>query len=208
LAKHLISLYYSDASSGSNRTEVDQNFLKDYILYARTYIAPEINDDAEELLVQGYLGMRALGGRGGKTITATPRQLESLIRLSQALAKMKLSDSVTPVEVEEAIRLMKVATQAAATDPRTGTIDMDLITTGRTALNRDLILKLADELKNIFSSKNGQRLTVGQIRQLLLRENNSISISMLEVEEALRELEIDGIGQFIDKTNTFIVRSG
>lgn len=208
LAKHLISLYYSDASSGSNRTEVDQNFLKDYILYARTYIAPEINDDAEELLVQGYLGMRALGGRGGKTITATPRQLESLIRLSQALAKMKLSDSVTPVEVEEAIRLMKVATQAAATDPRTGTIDMDLITTGRTALNRDLILKLADELKNIFSSRNGQRLTVANIRQLLLRENNSISISMLEVEEALRELEIDGVGQFIDKTNTFIVRSG
>jgi hypothetical protein len=42
----------------------------------------------------------------------------------------------------------------------------------------------------------------------LLSENNSISISMLEVEEALRELEIDGIGQFIDKTNTFIVRSG
>lgn len=207
LAKHLISLYYSDSSSGSNRTEVDQIFLKDYILYARTYIAPEINDDAEELLVQGYLGMRALGGRGGKTITATPRQLESLIRLSQAIAKMKLSDTVTPVEVEEAIRLMKVATQAAATDPRTGTIDMDLITTGKTALNRDLILKLADELKNIFSSRNGQRLTVAHIRSLLLRENNNMPISMIEVEEALRELEIDGFGQFIDKTNTFIIRA-
>jgi DNA replication licensing factor MCM4 len=66
--------------------------------------------------------MRALGGRGSKTITATPRQLESMIRLSQALAKMRMSYEVTAEDVEESIRLMKVATQAAATDPRTGEI--------------------------------------------------------------------------------------
>lgn len=91
--------------------------------------------------------MRALGGRGSKTITATPRQLESMIRLSQACAKMRMSGEVTCEDVQEAIRLMKVATQAAATDPRTGTIDMDMITTGRTAVDRDLILKLAEQVR-------------------------------------------------------------
>ena len=39
-----------------------------------------------------YVAMRSLGGRSMKTITATPRQLESLIRLAQALAKMRLSE--------------------------------------------------------------------------------------------------------------------
>jgi DNA replication licensing factor MCM4 len=81
--------------------------------------------------VKGYLSMRAMGGRGSKTISATPRQLESLIRISQALAKMRLSDIVLRSDVDEAIRLMRVATQTAATDPRTGTIDMDMIATGK-----------------------------------------------------------------------------
>ena len=51
---------------------------------------------------------RTSQNRGAKTITATTRQLESLIRLAQALAKMRLSDAVLPADVDEAIRLMKV----------------------------------------------------------------------------------------------------
>ena len=46
-------------------------------------IAPQISDGAVDALVQGYLAMRSIGGRGVKTISATPRQLESLIRISQ-----------------------------------------------------------------------------------------------------------------------------
>ena len=208
LAKHLVSLYYADTVSRGPQADIDQDFLKDFIHYARTTMTPEISDDAVEVLVQGYLAMRALGGRGSKTITATPRQLESLIRISQALAKMRLSDVVTVAEVEEAIRLMKVATQAAATDPRTGTIDMDLITTGRTALNRDMVTKLADELRLIISTRNGQRMTISQVRQLLLQGAGSqMSVSMSEVEEAVRELEIEGLGQYVERTSTFIIRS-
>ena len=67
---------------------------------------------------------------GKKVITATPRQLESLIRLSEAHARMRLSETVERSDVVEAIRLVKAATHTAALDPRTGTIDMDLIVTG------------------------------------------------------------------------------
>ena len=88
---------------------------------------------------QGYVAMRKLGMHGTKkTITATPRQLESLIRLSEAHAKLRLSPTVSADDVKEAIRLVHVATQQAATDPRTGTIDMSLITTGvRTAVEEE-----------------------------------------------------------------------
>lgn len=40
-------------------------------------------------MIKGYLDMRNMVGRGTKTISATPRQLESLIRLSEGLAKMR-----------------------------------------------------------------------------------------------------------------------
>ena len=97
LAQHLVSLYYGDHEAIPSKEVCDQDFLRDYIMYARSNIAPEITDGAEAALVEGYLSMRALGGRGSKTITATPRQLESLIRLSQAFAKMRLSKVIIMV---------------------------------------------------------------------------------------------------------------
>eukprot|EP00605_Chrysophyceae_sp_TOSAG23-4_P001780 GSChrysophyteH1.ASY1.ANO1.1969.1 assembled CDS len=164
-------------------------FLKDYLHYVRHNIQPEISS---------------------KTISATPRQLESLIRISQALAKMRMDSLVTVDDVNEAIRLMKVATQAAATDPRTGTIDMDLINTGRTALDRDLILKLSEEIRTFLGSHKGQRMTIGQIRQQLQQEQQEqggqMQISIAEVEEAVRDLETDGVVQLMERTMTVLVR--
>jgi DNA replication licensing factor MCM4 len=72
----------------TNKTSRD--FLAKYISYARRYIQPVIPDEAVDVLVQEYHRMRSMGN-SAKTITATPRQLESLIRIAEALAKMRLS---------------------------------------------------------------------------------------------------------------------
>ncbi len=85
--------------------------------------------------------MRKLGANR-KTITSTPRQLESMIRISEALAKMRFAEFVTSEDVEEALRLIKVATMQAATDPTTGLIDVDLLTSGITAQSRQKIPEL------------------------------------------------------------------
>jgi DNA replication licensing factor MCM4 len=240
LAKHLVSLYYDDNEEekveeeeeqlplGRDREEearngpVDQTFLKEFILYARYNIFPEISSEAEELLVGNYVAMRSLGNssKGMKIISATPRQLESLIRLSQAIAKMHLSSEVTAAHVLEATRLMKVATQTAATDPRTGTIDMDLISTGRTALDRDLILKLSEEMRRLLEENyhNGQRFGLNQIRQLILNsqqfstDKNSDDtilgqLSLQEIEDAARKLEAEGLIQYNERTQTLVLRN-
>ncbi len=54
--------------------------------------------------------MRSMGN-SAKTITATPRQLESLIRIAESLAKMRLSQKVEQVDIEEAVRLIRTAMQ-------------------------------------------------------------------------------------------------
>jgi DNA replication licensing factor MCM4 len=99
--------------------------------------------------------MRQLGSNK-KTITATPRQLESLIRLSEAFAKMRLSGVVECDDVEGAINLIKVATQQAATDPVTGLIDMDIITTGRTAATKQRVNIIAQKVKEIMRANQSK----------------------------------------------------
>lgn len=74
---------------------------------------PTIGDDAAVQLREEYLRMRSQGAKAAmaNVVTATPRQLESMIRLSEALAKMRLSNTVTVEDVKEAARLINVATQ-------------------------------------------------------------------------------------------------
>ena len=93
--------------------------------------------------------MRKIGsGRG--LVSAYPRQLESLIRLAEAHAKMRFSNTVEIVDVEEAKRLHREALKQSATDPKTGIIDVGILTTGVSASERDRRRELAKELKRML----------------------------------------------------------
>lgn len=99
-------------------------------------------------LVQEYVNMRSLGN-SRKTITATPRQLESMIRISEAIAKMRLSNEVEKQDLDEAIRLIKQAMQQSATDPNTGQINMDILTTGQTKTSTERLNGIKDFILNL-----------------------------------------------------------
>ncbi|MES1923597.1 hypothetical protein MHBO_005198, partial [Bonamia ostreae] len=113
---------------------------------------------ASNKLIEGYLKMRRIGRfRNKKVIAATPRQLESLIRISEALARMRFSREVLEEDVDEAFRLMKVATQSAATDPRTGIINMDLLSVDQNAMERKEAQAKVDLLLDIMDEESGGR---------------------------------------------------
>lgn len=65
--------------------------LRKYITYARHNIHPVLSEDASRLLVDCYVKMRKSGEEHGaeRRVTATPRQLESLIRMSEAHARLR-----------------------------------------------------------------------------------------------------------------------
>ncbi len=168
LANHIVSLYSTPADQDetmvSKRDEEAQatnliatnktsrDFLAKYISYARRYIQPVIPDEAVDVLVQEYHQMRSMGN-SAKTITATPRQLESLIRIAESLAKMRLSQKVEQVDIEEAVRLIRTAMQQSAVDPRTGMIDMDIIATGIGAASNARIKEICDYIKKVHVSR-------------------------------------------------------
>ncbi|KAI6785829.1 DNA replication licensing factor-like protein [Emericellopsis cladophorae] len=196
LAKHLLSLYLEDKpdSAPSNNDILSVDFLTLYISYARSNIQPKISKQAAEELVESYLEMRALGQdvrAADKRITATTRQLESMIRLSEAHAKMRLSDTVTKDDVGEAYRLIQSALKTAATDSQ-GRIDMSLLTEGTSAADRrrqgeikDALLKLLDDM-----TSGGNSVRWGDVARRLT-EGASLPIETAEFNEAMRALEAE-----------------
>ena len=188
LAGHLVSLYRLDYQP--RMADIKQRTLMQYISYARKTVDPALTDEAASMLINAYVTMRKVGANQ-RVVSATPRQLESLIRLSEAHARMRLSETVEAEDVEEAERLMKVSMQSAAMDPETGTIDMDLITTGRSASSRTRAQQLAESMRAMFRSMPAQSINYSDLLRELNNESGEV-IQMSTLRDALSLLDRDG----------------
>ncbi|KAM7219317.1 MCM2/3/5 family domain containing protein [Rhypophila decipiens] len=197
LARHLLSMYLEDKpeSAYSENDILPVEFLTSYISYARAHIQPKITPAAGRELVDAYVEMRKLGQdvrAAEKRITATTRQLESMIRLSEAHAKMRLADEVTSQDVQEAVRLIRSALKMSATDSQ-GRIDMSLLTEGTSAAERkkradmkDMVLNLLNEL-----TASGAAVRFSEVSKRL-SENAGVPVDNSEFAEVMRALEMEG----------------
>jgi DNA replication licensing factor MCM4 len=127
-----------------------------------------------------------------KRITATTRQLESMIRLAEAHAKMRLSTEVTRDDVLEAERLIKSALQTAATDSQ-GRIDMSLLTEGTSAAER----KRREDMKGAVLALLDDMTAGGQVVKYAeaarkLAESAGVPVEPSEFAECVQALEMDG----------------
>ena len=184
LAAHLISLHFEKPPEKVTGA-LDAATLTEYISYARSKYHPVLSDEAAEHLVEGYVDMRRLGvGGGRKVITATPRQLESSIRLAESLARMRLSNVVEKRDSTEALRLMRAAMQQAAWDPKTGQIDMDKILTGHSASDRRQRGAVAEGIAEILSETAAGRARLAELVVKLKERNSQFEMSVQEARDA------------------------
>ena len=178
-------------------------FLTSYISYARNNCHPSLTPAASTALINAYVSMRALGAdirSAERRITATTRQLESMIRLAEAHAKMRLSATVLESDVDEAVRLIKSAIKASATDARTGLIDMGLLSEGGSASDRkrkeDLKKGVLQMLDNDDNVRSGGAVRYADVFRRL-GEGSSVEVEGTEFSEALRSLEQEGKVQVV-----------
>lgn len=199
LAKHLVGMYLEDTPDNASSEEIlPIEFLTAYITYAKTKIHPALTPAAGKALSDAYVAMRQLGDdirSHERRITATTRQLESMIRLSEAHARMRLSPEVTAEDVEEAVRLIRSAIKQAATDARTGLIDMSLLTEGTSASERRRREDLKRAVLNIVEELNNGAGARARWTDVLrhLSENSTVEIDGNEFAAAVRALETEGI---------------
>lgn len=163
-----------DSKTG-NIAPIPSDLLKKYIKHARRTCHPVLTEEAKEQIKEFYLKLRGQYDSEDAIVSILARNLDALVRLSEAYAKMALRDKVIKSDVKEVIKLFKRYLKDTGYDETTGKIDMDRILVGQSRSSISKLDKMLTRLKEIFEDGNWKAL-----------ERNSV-IQILELEEDLDE---------------------
>lgn len=122
IARHIIKLHTPQGTD--KRSVIDVDTLTKYLSYAKRS-SPDLTKEAEEKILEYYLQMRNVESE--EMITVTPRQLEGIIRLSTARARLLMKDKVEEEDAERAIFLIQSMLQDAGVDVNTGKVDLGVL---------------------------------------------------------------------------------
>jgi replicative DNA helicase Mcm len=167
--------------------------LRKYIAYARKNTNPTLTREAMERISEYYVEMRKLGRREG-SVPITPRQIEGLIRLSEAAAKSRLSNSVEIDDAGKAIKLFDFALKQIAMDAATGKLDIDIIATGQPKARTERFALILNIIKDLSTKYD--------------------MIDINEIKSAAREFNIDDneanriVEQLLDKGEVYRPKHG
>jgi len=159
LAEHIIQTNYAgelnthrEQLTSSNHTEeevdrvteevapeIEPEFLRKYIAYAKRNCFPTMTEEAKGEIQEFYVQLRSRGSDEDAPVPVTARKLEALVRLAEASARVRLSDTVGKEDAERATKIARYCLEEIGMDPETGEFDADVIETGTSKSQRDRI---------------------------------------------------------------------
>jgi len=187
IATHLLELHRKPESK---KPELDTKLFRKYIAYAKKNCHPKLTASALDEIKKFYIDLRSSASTEGGEVTSVPisaRQLEALIRLSEASAKVKLSKKVNKEDADRAIRLLRTCMKEVAVDMETGRFDIDKITVGITSTQRSRITTLRRAIEEL-TEKLGKTIPIIDVLERVEEEG----IDRTKAEEILEELKKKG----------------
>ena len=169
LAEHILQTNYAgelnthrEEVSTSNYTEeeveritddvaptIEPELLRKYIAYSRRNCYPTMTEEAKQAIQDYYVNLRARGTDDDAPVPVTARKLEALVRLAEASARVRLSDTVEESDAERAIDIAQYCMEEIGLDPETGELDADVVETGTTKSQRDRIKNIKQLIETI-----------------------------------------------------------
>jgi len=185
MASHIL-----DVHSGNLKTNrvIDGDLLKKYIAYARKNVFPKLTEDAKKLLLDFFVQMRKKSTESPDSpILITPRQLEALIRISEAYARMRLSDKVEVQDAERAINIVRLFMESVSLDVESGKVDADIVLTGKPKSVREKMQRLLEIIDTLTIHK--ECATVKEI----MKESESVGIDKPTLERLIEQMRKQGL---------------
>jgi len=184
MSEHILELHRKRAPPAE--PEIPPDLLRKYIAYARS-INPVLTPEAMEKLKEFYMEMRSASEAEGSPIAITARQLESLVRISEARARAALRDQVLPEDAEHAIAIMRRSLEEAGIDVSSHKIDIDIIMTGKPK-------SLQDKLRLVLNVLVDMERDTGVVKrsELIEKLTTEYDLTRTEVERLIGQLIREG----------------
>jgi replicative DNA helicase Mcm len=122
VAGHILEIHRD--SEHAARPAIYIDLFSKYLAFSKQ-IEPKLTTEAIDIIRNYYMKMRNVDSEG--MITVTPRQLEGLVRLSTARARLLLKDKVEAEDAERAIYLVQRMLETAGVDVNTGKVDLGVL---------------------------------------------------------------------------------
>jgi replicative DNA helicase Mcm len=119
--------------------EIDAELLRKYIAHAKRSCYPTMTEEAKELIEEFYVDLRSKGADEDAPVPVTARKLEAMVRLAEASARLRLSDTVEREDADRATDIVESCLKDIGVDPETGQFDADVVETGTSKSQRDRI---------------------------------------------------------------------
>jgi replicative DNA helicase Mcm len=164
LAEHILQTNYAGElnthrteTTASNYTEeevetvteevaptIEPDLLRKYVAYAKRNCFPTMTEEAKAEIQDFYVDLRAEGTGDDAPVPVTARKLEALVRLAEASARVRLSDTVEKEDAERATDIARSSMEDIGMDPETGEFDADVVETGTSKSQRDRVKNILD----------------------------------------------------------------
>ncbi|WP_248299502.1 LAGLIDADG family homing endonuclease [Halorhabdus amylolytica] len=129
--------------------EIDPELLRKYVAYAKRSCFPTMTEEAKAAIRDFYVELRTKGSGEDAPVPVTARKLEALVRLAEASARVRLSDTVEEADAERVIGIVRSSLEDIGIDPETGELDADVVETGTSKSQRDRIKNIRGIISDI-----------------------------------------------------------
>ena len=189
LAQFILGMHQRQRAETKTATPpIPPDFLKKYIGFANRYVIPQLSAEAAEEIENFYVDLRKSAEGGAAPVPITARQLESLVRLAEARARMALRSTVSREDAQASVRLMEESLRMVALDRVTGKIDIDRLVSTMSAAQRstsDIILKAMRDME-------AEGMTIVN-EDALIQRVEAMGLSKERAQEVIKKLLAEGI---------------
>lgn len=179
LAAHVTYVHQKETHPPLEFEPVSSAFMRTYLSIAK-HVNPVVPDELVGYIVEAYVDMRqrdkARAGAVGQRSTLTARQLLSILRLAQALARVELRGEVKQSDVDEAIRLVHMSKASVMDTPLDDRpIDNDHVSRVW-AIVRDMAISSGGQsfvlLKDVERAVQAAGFTIAQLNDFVAEYEN------------------------------------
>ncbi|MEI6841135.1 MAG: minichromosome maintenance protein MCM [Methanomicrobiales archaeon] len=166
---------------------IDPVLFRKYVAYAKRTCYPILSEEAKSALIAYYLNLRDVAD-SSKPVPVTARQLEALVRLAEASARVRLSTKIEQADAERVIKIVDACLRQVAYDAKSGGYDIDKMMTGFSKGKRDMIWMIKDAVKTL-ADDNG-RASREHVIDLLVQKGVNRSDAQKQLEMLLTSGEM------------------